>query len=228
MNNTPNTTTVFCDPACDHAIVLAAKRGDERAFGILFERYQPRIFAVALRYTRVAEDAEDVVQQTFQKAFLHLHQFEGKSSFSSWLTRIAINEALMVLRRRHALRQVALDDLSEGKTATHSLEIPDPGQDPEAKYLKRERTEILLAAIAKLTIRSRIAIELREFAELSTRETARCMGVSVGTVKARVFQGRRKLRRTLGRLEITPKRLQRSAVASVANRTCVNSASQLR
>src|ERR1700758_2359097 len=125
MNENPNATIISSDPAGDHAIALAAKRGDERAFGILFERYQPKIFAVALRYTKVPEDAEDVAQQTFQKAFIHLHRFEGKSSFCTWLTRIAINEALMLLRRGHALRQVALDDLSKDEAATHGLEIPD-------------------------------------------------------------------------------------------------------
>jgi RNA polymerase sigma-70 factor (ECF subfamily) len=205
MNDNPNLTTLSFDSAGDHAIALAAKRGDERAFGILFERYQPKIFAVALRYTRVPEDAEDVVQQTFQKVFIHLRQFEGKSSFSTWLTRIAINEALMLLRRGRALREVSIDDLSEDETATHGLEIPDSRPDPEANYLKREGTELLSAAIAKLTVRLRVAIELRELAELSTRETARRMGLSVPAVKARVFHSRRKLRRTLGRLEITPK-----------------------
>jgi DNA-directed RNA polymerase specialized sigma24 family protein len=78
----------------DHALVVAANRGNALAFETLFERCQPKIFAIALRFTRVREDAEDIVQQTFQKAFVHLHRFEGKASFSTWLTRIAMNEAL--------------------------------------------------------------------------------------------------------------------------------------
>jgi len=172
MNDNPN-ATISPDPAGDHAIAIAAKRGDERAFGILFEWYQPKIFAVALRYTRVLEDAEDIVQQTFQKAFLHLHAFEGKSSFSTWLTRIAINEALMLLRRGRALREVPIDNSSEDQTATQVLEIPDSGLNPEANYLKREETEALSAAINKLKVGLRTAIEPRELAELSTQETAR-------------------------------------------------------
>jgi RNA polymerase sigma factor (sigma-70 family) len=199
MNDNPRATIIFSDPAGDHAVALAAKRGDEQAFGILFERYQRKIFALALRYARVPADAEDVVQQTFQKAFIHLHAFEGKSSFSTWLTRIAINEALALLRRGRTLREVPIDDSSENETFTHCLEIRDSGLDPEANYLKREETEALSAAVNKLKVGLRTAIELRELAELSMRETARRMGLSVPAVKARVFHGRRKLRGTLER-----------------------------
>src|SRR5271169_6190932 len=88
-------TVSFNDPATDQALVATAKMGDEEAFETLVKRHRPRIFALALRYTRVREDAEDIVQQTFQKTFVYLHNFEGKSSFLTWLTRIAINEALM-------------------------------------------------------------------------------------------------------------------------------------
>jgi RNA polymerase sigma-70 factor (ECF subfamily) len=213
MSDKPN-AIVSIEPAGDHAIALAAKRGDERAFGILFERYQPKIFAVALRYTRVPEDAEDVVQQTFQKAFIHLQNFEGKSSFRTWLTRIAINEALMLLRRGRALREVPIDNSSEDETATQGLEIPDSGPGPEAKYLKREESEALSAAINKLRVGLRTAIELRELAELSTQETARRMGVSVAAAKARLFHGRRKLRKTLRRAGFASKALRRLTVAA--------------
>lgn len=190
-------TVSFNDPTRDQALVVAAKMGDHEAFETLVKRYRARIFALALRYTRVHEDAEDVVQQTFQKMFVYLGNFEGKSSFSTWLTRIAINEALMFLRRARAQREVSLNDLSEVETATRSTQMPDSRPDPEANYLKQERAELLSAAIAKLTLRLRIAIELRELAELSTRETARRMGVSVAAVKTRIFHGRIKLRNTL-------------------------------
>src|ERR1700757_3900640 len=97
------TSGCFGDPGGDEALVAAAKRGDELAFERLVRRHRPRIFALALRYARVREDAEDIVQQTFQKAFVYLHRFQGKSSFSTWLSRIAINEALMLLRRGRML-----------------------------------------------------------------------------------------------------------------------------
>src|ERR1700747_958460 len=109
MNDKSNAMIFSLTSKGDHAIVLAAKSGDEQAFGILFKRYQTKIFAVAHRYTRIPEDAEDVVQETFQKAFLHLHKFEGKSSFYTWLTRIAINEALMLLRRKRGSHEVPIE-----------------------------------------------------------------------------------------------------------------------
>jgi len=180
-----------------------------------------------LRYTRVHEDAEDIVQQTFLKAFVHLQRFEGKASFCTWLTRIAINEALMLLRRGHALRQVALDDSSEDESATRGLQIPDSGPGPEMSYLQREGAQVLSAAIDELNLRMRTAIELRELAQLSTQETARRMGLSAAGVKARVFNGRRKLRKILWRLGITLQGAQPLTVARLANRTCVNSGSQL-
>lgn len=220
MNDKPNGMILSLDPKGDHAILLAAQSGDEQAFGILFKRYQRKVFAVALRYTRIQEDAEDVVQETFQKAFLHLGKFEGKSSFCTWLTRIAINEALMLLRRRRVVSEISVDDSSEGETAAPGVEVPEPGPDPEANYLKREEAEVLSAAINELTLRLRTAIELRDLGELSTRETARRMCLSVAAVKARVFHGRRKLRETLWRLGITAPGAQALTVARLANRSC--------
>ena len=220
MNGDLNPTMISSDPAGDHPIALAARFGDERAFGILFERYQPRIFAVALRYTRVPEDAEDVVQQTFEKAFIHLHAFESKSSFFAWLTRIAINEALMLLRRGRTLREVPIEYSSGDQLSTHSLDVPDSRPDPETNYLKREEIKVLSAAIRRLKPRTRMAIELRELAQLSTRETARRMGLSVGAVKARIFHGRRKLRKTLRGLGVTPQGAQPLTIGRLTNRSC--------
>ena len=212
-------TVSFNDPTRDQALVAAAKMGDHEAFETLVKRYRARIFALALRYTRVHEDAEDVVQQTFQKMFVYLGNFEGKSSFSTWLTRIAINEALMFLRRALAQREVSLNDLSEDERATHSTEMPDSRPDPEANYLMREGTELLSAAVGKLTGRLRVAIELRELAELSTRETARRMGVSLAAVKTRIFHGRIKLRNTLRCPGITARGAQTLTVARLADRS---------
>src|ERR1700747_681426 len=117
----------FSGPPKQEALVAAAKSGEELAFEGLVKRHHPRIFALALRYTRVPEDAEDVVQQTFEKAFVYLHKFEGKSSFSTWLTRIAINEALMLLRRGRAGREVSIDGSNEDESAARSLEARELG-----------------------------------------------------------------------------------------------------
>jgi RNA polymerase sigma-70 factor, ECF subfamily len=180
-------------------LVLAAKNGDAQAFEILIKRSQRRILAVALRFTRIREDAEDVVQQSFQKAFVCLHKFEGKSSFSTWLTRIAINQALMSLRSSRAHREVSINDLGGNHGTEPVLEIPDSREGPESVFLRDERSRILFAALNKLKPGIRTAIELRELGELSTKEAARVMGLSVSAVKARAFHGRRKLHQILKR-----------------------------
>lgn len=212
-------TVSFNDPAIDETLVATAKMGDQQAFETLVKRHRPRILALALRYTRVREDAEDVVQQTFQKTFIYLGNFEGKSSFSTWLTRIAINEALMFLRRARAQREVSFDDSTSDERAGPHFDIADDRPDPEAAYLKGEEARILSIAIRRLTPRVRRVLELTDLRELSVRETARQMGLSVAAVKGRVFHGRRKLKRTFRRLEITPKRVHRSAVTRSANQT---------
>jgi len=148
-----------------------------------------------------------------------LNNFEGKSSFSTWLTRIAINEALMYLRRARAFREVSIDDLNGDEGTGPHFNIADASPDPEATCMQREEARILSIAIRRLTPGMRSVLELRELRELSARETARHMGLSVAAVKARVFHGRKKLRRTLRRFEITSKRHQRSAVVRGANRT---------
>src|SRR5215472_6227253 len=126
-------------PGTEEELVAAAKSGDEKAFEVLVECHRKRILTLALRYTRVREDAEDVVQQTFHKAFVYVEKFEGKSSFATWLTRIAINEALMLLRRRRALREEFIDDSNDEDRATRGLDMPDWRPDPEVTYLQRER-----------------------------------------------------------------------------------------
>ncbi|MGC1451236.1 MAG: sigma-70 family RNA polymerase sigma factor [Candidatus Sulfotelmatobacter sp.] len=198
-NKPEATTAVSSSRAAAKALVAAAKAGDEQAFEALVKRHQRRIFALAMRYTRVREDAEDIVQQTFKSAFIYLETFEGKSSFATWLTRIAINEALMLLRRGRALREVSLDDSTSDYGTALRLEISDRGPNPETSCLQRERAHILSAAMEQLTPRMRAAFELRELLELSTQETAQRMGLSVAAVKARLFHGRKSLRERLKR-----------------------------
>src|SRR3989441_11890766 len=189
--------TSSSDAAADEELVAAAKNGDELGFECLAKRHQRRIFALAFRYTRVREDAEDIVQETFRKAFVHLQKFEGKSSFSTWLTRIAINEALMSLRRRRALHEVLADDSSGDNGTTPGLDLADASPDPEASYLQKEGARILSAAIRHLRPGMRRAVELRELGDLSTQETARRMGLSVAAIKGRVFHARKELRKWL-------------------------------
>src|ERR1700740_2218087 len=186
-----------CDVAADEELVAAAKKGDEQGFESLAKRHQRKIFALAFRYTRVREDAEDIVQETFQKAFVHLQKFEEKSSFSTWLTGIAINEALMSLRRRRALREVPADDSSGDHGTTPGPDLADASPNPEATYLQKEEARIVSAAIRHLRPGMRRAVELRELGNLSTQETARRMGLSVAAIKGRVFTRRKKLAKAL-------------------------------
>ena len=134
MNHkTESSIACLGDPAGEQALVVAAKNGDEQAFETFFKRHQQKVLRVVLRYTRVREDAEDIVQQSFQKAFMHLRKFEGRSSFSTWLTRIAVNEALMFLRSIGAVREIPIDDMGMGSAASSTntnaslvLDIYDP------------------------------------------------------------------------------------------------------
>ena len=196
----------FSPPEGDETLVLAAKNGNEQAFEILVERYRRKIFAVALHFTRIREDAEDIAQQSFQKAFLHLSRFEGKSSFLTWLTRIAINEALMWLRGNRRHRHIPIDEASDDAgEALWRVQISDSDPDPEATYLQQEETQILAAAIGQLKPGLRRAIELRDLEELSTEETARRMGLSISATKSNVLRGRRKLREALKQYVRSPR-----------------------
>jgi RNA polymerase sigma-70 factor (ECF subfamily) len=183
----------------DAALVAAAKCGSTEAFEVLVRRHQARILRVAWRFTRNREDAEDITQQTLQKAFVHVRQFEGNSSFSTWLTRIAMNEALMWLRRKRASLEVPLEEPSMQNETSMPLDFPDLGPNPEDYCFQRERERILSAAMNELTPGMRKAIELRELGELSTEETAQVMGLSVESVKGRAFHARKKLREILKR-----------------------------
>jgi RNA polymerase sigma-70 factor (ECF subfamily) len=184
----------------DGLLVAAAKARDTRAFELLVERHERKIFSIARGITRNREDAEDVVQESLQKAFIHLRKFEGKSLFYTWLTRIAINEALMLLRRKRGSHEVPIEESSTKTESGLPLDFLDSAPNPEDSCLDRERKQILSAALNKLRPGIRKAIELRELGELSTGETALVMGVSVAAVKGRVFHGRRKLRETLSKV----------------------------
>jgi RNA polymerase sigma-70 factor (ECF subfamily) len=180
----------------DHVLVVAAKRGDAQAFEELVLRHRRKVLAVAQRITNNREDAEDIAQESLHKAFLHLETFQEKSQFSTWLTRIAMNEAFMLLRRTRGIVEVLPENPDDGMKP--SLEaFVDQGLNPEESCLQRERTEILSEAINRLGPSVRSTILLRHLEERSVEETARILGTSISAVKARVFQGRRKLRSAL-------------------------------
>jgi len=176
--------------------VAATKRGETLAFEQLVLRHKRRVFAVAQRITNNREDAEDVVQESFHKAFLHLRDFQERSQFSTWLTRIVLNEAFMLVRRRRGTLEVLPDSSDDGVNAVSEAFV-DQRPNPEESCWRRERAELVAAAINRLGPKIRSTILLRDMEERSAGETALLLGTSITAVKARVFQGHRKLRGTL-------------------------------
>ncbi|MGA8230786.1 MAG: sigma-70 family RNA polymerase sigma factor [Candidatus Acidiferrales bacterium] len=196
---TPFATVGCLADTDDMALVADAKTGSSHAFEVLVERHGRRILRVAQRVTGNREDAEDIAQQTFQKAFVHLQRFEGKSSFSTWLTRIAINEALMGLRRKRWASTVSIDEVTTPGGSVLARQVPDLGPSPEHSYSQQERERILSFAMNQLTPGIRAAIQLCKLDELSLKESAQIMGVSIEATKSRVHLGRRSLREALKR-----------------------------
>jgi len=176
----------------DASLVAAAKSGESEAFNELIRRYQHRVLRVAQRITKNQEDAEDVMQESFQKAYLHLQDFQEKSRFSTWLMRIAINESFMLLRHRNRGNEVEIGDGQETRKVADKAFV-DRQPDPEASCWKRERADALRKAINRLNSSMRAAVVLRALEERSVLETAQILGITTGTVKARLFHGRRKL-----------------------------------
>lgn len=184
------------DKSTEQILVAAAKRGDNGAFDKLLRCHEQRVLAVAQRITKNREDAEDVMQESFQKAFLRLHEFEGRSRFSTWLTRIAINESFMSIRRRRMGLEKKTIRPENGWNAIAET-VADRAPDPEVQCWRHERAEMLRKAIARLNNTARTTILLRAFEEHTIHETARIMRTNITTVKARTFRGQRKLRSLL-------------------------------
>jgi RNA polymerase sigma-70 factor (ECF subfamily) len=182
----------------DSTLVAATKNGESQAFDFLVKRYEARTFSVAFRITRNREDAQDVVQQSFCKAFVHLDSFQEKSSFSTWLTRIVINEGLMCLRRNRSRKEISLDDGKSEPEELFPVKIVDRGKNPAEIYEQRENEHILCEAMNQLSAEFRTAVRL-QLEERTVRETAEILGLGIGTLKARLFRGRQKLRVLLTR-----------------------------
>ena len=187
--------------AKDAALVAAAKSGSTRAFDVLVKRHTRKFLRIAQRVTRNREDAQDVVQKSFHKAFIHVGTFEERSSFSTWMTRIVINEAAMCLRANRRMRAAGIDELTpREQEAALGFQIPDSCPSPEQNYARCEVERMLSFAIRQLPQGLRTAIQLCHLDERSLTETAQMMGISVSAVKTRVLRGRTKLRETLRRV----------------------------
>jgi RNA polymerase sigma-70 factor (ECF subfamily) len=183
----------------ESTLVAQAREGDTRAFGELVRRYEGKIFRLAQHVTQNREDAEDVLQETFLKAYEHLDQFKGDSKFYTWIVRIAVNQALMKLRRRKTDKSVSLDETIDTGEDTITREIAAWDEDPEQRFSREELGEILDTAVESLEPPYRSVFVLRDIEELSTEETAEALNLSVPAVKSRLLRARLQLREKLTR-----------------------------
>jgi RNA polymerase sigma factor (sigma-70 family) len=181
----------------DEALVAGAKMGHGSFFDELHKRHRERMFLVACRITRHREDAQDAVQESFLSAYVHLEKFDERAKFSTWLTRIAINAALMKVRENRTSRKVGLED------AVDAVGLSDSAPNPEETYRRTEQKAALRDAIAKLRPRLQNIVELHDLREHSLLEISEALGISVAAAKARLFHARAALRRAA---ELKPRR----------------------
>ena len=175
-------------------LVSMAKSGDVNAFFELIKRHADKVFQATYRVTRNRQDAEDALQEAFLNAFTHMKDFEGRSSFSTWLTRIAINSALMILRKKRNCHDTPIDSVDDRAGIFATWEPRSPMDDPESHYVRGERHKLLRKAIHQLPPVYREVIQLRQAKEPSLREIAQSLGITVSAVKSRLSRARSALR----------------------------------
>jgi len=180
-------------------LVSRAQAGEDEAFSELVSRYQNKIYRLAKNITQNNEDAEDVLQEAFLKAYSHLKGFQRNSRFYTWIVRIAVNEALMKLRKRRSDRTVPLDEPVETGEEAVTREIAVWDDNPEQRYSHEEMQQILDDAVEDLKPDFRTVFVLRDIEELSTEETAETLGISIPAVKSRLLRARLALREKLTR-----------------------------
>ena len=194
------TEAVAAEPASDELeLVTRSRAGDTGAFSTLLRRYEGKIFRLAMNITQNREDAEDVLQEAFFKAYEHLDQFQGNSKFYTWVVRIAVNQALMKLRKRKSDRTVSIDEQIDTGEDTVVREIAAWDPDPEERYSQDELHGILNEAISELAPIYKTVFTLRDVDGLSTEETAEVLDLTVPAVKSRLLRARLQLRDRLTR-----------------------------
>jgi len=183
----------------DVALVHSARSGDVQAFETLVRKYDRQIFRIAQHITQNREDAQDVVQDAFLKAYEKLDQFQGNSKFYTWLVRIAVNESLMRLRKRRTGKMVSIDEDVVTEEGSVPRDLADWSPNPEQNYSQTELAEILRKTIQGLPLGFRVVFQLRDVEGMSTEETAETLGLSVQAVKSRLLRARLQLRERLSR-----------------------------
>jgi RNA polymerase sigma-70 factor (ECF subfamily) len=183
----------------ESGLLAKAREGDPAAFSELVNQYSRKIYRLAKHITQNDSEAEDVLQETFLKAFEHLGDFQGQSKFYTWIVRIAVNESLMKLRKRKSDRTVPLDEPIDTGEDTVVREIAVWDENPEQQYSREEIGQILDEAIQSLKPAFRTVFVLRDIEEMSTEEAAEALGISVPAVKSRLLRARLQLREKLTR-----------------------------
>ena len=184
----------------ESALVAEAKAGSAQAFEDLVNRYERKIYRLALRLTGNPQDAEDVLQETFLKAFEHLQGFREDSRFYTWLVRIAVNEGLMKLRKRRSDKSEPMEDAVDDEGQVMPREFRDWRPNPEQLMSQEEMEALLMNAANILPPGLRAVFFLRDVEELSTEEAAAALNLSTGAVKARLFRARMRLREELAKV----------------------------
>ncbi len=181
----------------DMYLVAAAKDGDHQAYAELCRRHSKQILRTVLRITRDVADAEDTLQEALLKAYIHIGGFEGRSAFSSWLTRIAINSALMLSRKKRSQPVYSFESGSD----VDDFKLPEPMEtsyNPEESCIQNALEDKLDHAIRYLSPTLRVVVEIRYREDASTSEIAKILGISESAVKSRLLRARSQLRRHLG------------------------------
>ena len=209
------------DAKNDELLVSAAKSGDSGAFVELFERHSRKVLPRLYRIAKNREDAEDALQDAALKAFVHLPSFEGRSNFASWLTRIAINSVLLVLRKRRSGTTISMDQMCDESESSRPWEPPDEGETPEAYYARQENDNLLRNAVQRLPCIFRDAIEVQLAQEYSSKQVAEVLGISESAAKSRLMRARRTLQRRLS--PSRPRNLRSAAPARKTSSSRANS-----
>jgi RNA polymerase sigma factor (sigma-70 family) len=203
----------------DETLVWRAMGGDAEAQDTLFGRHRRRLYRIALRLLRSKEDAEDAVQDALLSAYRNLGSFEGRSMFSTWLTRIVVNAALVQMRRRRARPEFFLEDAAPEEKAWMANTLIDSRADPEQAYGSFETHLLVERALEDLSPSIRVAFQLRELKELSNQEAAKLAGVEVGAFKSRISRARSQLAERFSPAALAP--LHQSFPSSLPPRRAV-------
>ena len=186
----------FSLPTTDSDIVLQVLDGDQNAFSVLLKRYRGAIYGLIYKMVQDKSDTEDLVQETFIKAYSALKSFNAEYAFSTWLFKIASNNCIDFLRKKR-LQTTSIDKPTESKDGTVTKDFPDPIINPEMQLIEAEKRSIIDRAIDSLPKKYKIAIVMRHKEEKSYEEISEILDIPLGTVKARIFRGREKLKKYL-------------------------------